>query len=324
MKQSIPAAGSFIEPMKALPVEKLPEGDWLYEIKFDGYRALAFKDGKDVRLVSRNNKEFNYSQLLDASKSLPAKHVVLDGEIATLDEKGRSSFQLLQMFKSSEQRVPLVYYVFDLLFLDGKDLRGAPLSTRRPMLAEVLEKAPENIRLSDELRGSKDDLLRLAQQFGLEGLVAKRKNSVYESGRRSGAWVKVKLTKTQEFVICGYTLPEGSRKYFGSLLVGYYGPGGLLFAGRVGTGFSEKLLASIYTQLQKLRRTTCPFINLPEKTKGRWGLGITPAVMKRCHWVKPVLVAQVKFTEWTHDGQLRQPVFLGLRTDKEATEVVRE
>jgi bifunctional non-homologous end joining protein LigD len=324
MKQSIPAAGSFIEPMKALPVEKLPEGDWLYEIKFDGYRALAFKDGKDVRLVSRNNKEFNYSQLLDALKSLPAKHVVLDGEIATLDEKGRSSFQLLQMFKSSEQRVPLVYYVFDLLFLDGKDLRGAPLSTRRPMLAEVLEKAPENIRLSDELRGSKDDLLRLAQQFGLEGLVAKRKNSVYESGRRSGAWVKVKLTKTQEFVIGGYTLPEGSRKYFGSLLVGYYGPGGLLFAGRVGTGFSEKLLASIYTQLQKLRRTTCPFINLPEKTKGRWGLGITAAVMKRCHWVKPVLVAQVKFTEWTHDGQLRQPVFLGLRTDKEATEVVRE
>ena len=188
---------------------------------FDGYRALAFKDGKDVRLVSRNNKEFNYSQLLDALKSLPAKHVVLDGEIATLDEKGRSSFQLLQMFNSSEQRVPLVYYVFDLLFLDGKDLRGAPLSARRPMLAEVLEKAPENIRLSDELRGSKDDLLRLAQQFGLEGLVAKRKNSVYESGRRSGAWVKYKITKAQEFVIGGYTLPEGSRKYFGSCTVGW-------------------------------------------------------------------------------------------------------
>src|SRR4029077_17739305 len=220
MKSVSASIPPFIEPMKALPVEKLPEGDWLYEIKFDGYRALAFKDGKDVRLVSRNNKEFNYSQLLDSLKSLPAKHVVLDGEIATLDEKGRSSFQLLQMFKSSEQRVPLVYYVFDLLFLDGKDLRGAPLSTRRPMLAEVLEKAPENIRLSDELRGRKNDLLRLAQQFGLEGLVAKRKNSVYESGRRSGAWVKVKLTKTQEFVIGGYSLPEGNRKYFGSLLVG--------------------------------------------------------------------------------------------------------
>ena len=187
MKQSIPAAGSFIEPMKALPVEKLPEGDWLYEIKFDGYRALAFKDGKDVRLVSRNNKEFNYSQLLDALKSLPAKHVVLDGEIATLDEKGRSSFQLLQIYKSSEQCVPLVYYVFDLLFVDGKDLRKEPLSARRKLLADILKKAPPDIRLSEGLQGSKEDLLRVTQEFGLEGLVAKRLNSLYESGRRSGA-----------------------------------------------------------------------------------------------------------------------------------------
>ena len=186
------------------------------------------------------------------------------------------------MYKSSEQRVPLIYSVFDLLFLDGKDLRKEPLSARRQMLAKLLEKTPENIRLSDELRGSKDDLLRVAQQFGLEGLVAKRLNSVYESGWRSGAWVKVKLTRVQEFVIGGYTLPEGSRKYFGSLLVGCYGPDGLLFAGRVGTGFSEKVLASIDAQLQKLRCASCPFINLPEKTRGRWGLGITPAVMKRC------------------------------------------
>ena len=167
-------------------------------------------------------------------------------------------------------------------------------------------------------------MLRVSQEFGLEGLVAKRLNSVYESGRRSGAWVKVKLTKSQEFVIGGYTLPEGSRKYFGSLLVGYHVPDGLLFAGRVGTGFSEKVLVTINAQLQTLRRSTCPFINLPEKTKGRWGLGITPAVMKRCHWVKPVLIAQVKFTEWTLDDQLRQPVFLGLRTDKQARDVVRE
>jgi bifunctional non-homologous end joining protein LigD len=167
-------------------------------------------------------------------------------------------------------------------------------------------------------------LLRVAQEFGLEGLVAKRLNSLYESGRRSGAWVKVKLTRAQEFVIGGYTLPEGSRKYFGSLLVGYHGPDGLLFAGRVGTGFSEKQLASVDAQLQKLKRPTCPFINLPEKTKGRWGLGITPAVTKRCQWVNPVLVVQVKFTEWTLDDQLRQPVFLGLQTDKAAKDVVRE
>jgi bifunctional non-homologous end joining protein LigD len=174
------------------------------------------------------------------------------------------------------------------------------------------------------LQGSKEDLLRVAQEFGLEGLVAKRLSSVYESGRRSGAWVKVKLTRSEEFVIGGYTMPEGNRKYFGSLLVGYNSPDGLRFAGRVGTGFSEKLLSSVDAQLQKLKRSTCPFINLPEKTRGRWGLGITPAVMKRCQWVEPILVAQVKFTEWTLDDQLRQPVFLGLRTDKEAKDVVPE
>jgi bifunctional non-homologous end joining protein LigD len=315
---------SFIAPMQALAVEKLPEGDWLYEIKLDGYRALAFKDGKDVRLVSRNQKAFNYPQLLDALKSLSPGQVILDGEIVALDDKGRSSFQLLQVVKSSEQRVPLVYYAFDLLFLEGKDLRKEPLSARRKLLAEVLKKAPENIRLSEGLRGSKEDLLRVAEEFGLEGLVAKRSNSLYESGRRSGAWVKVKPTREQELVIGGYTLPKGSRKYFGSLLVGYNTPDGLRFAGRVGSGFSEKLLASVDGQLQKIKRSTCPFINLPEKTKGRWGLGITPAVMKRCQWVKPVLVAQVKFTEWTLDDQLRQPVFLGLRTDREAKDVVRE
>jgi len=323
MKVGIRSSFSFIEPMKALPVENLPEGDWLYEIKFDGYRALAFKDGKDVRLISRNKKAFDYSQLLDAIKKLPAERVILDGETAALDEKGRSSFQLLQIFKKSGG-VPLVYYVFDLLFLEGKDLRREPLSARRKLLGNLLKKPPENIRLSDELRGSKDDLLRVAQEFGLEGLVAKRRNSIYESGQRSGGWVKFKIIESQEFVIGGCTLPEGSRKNFGSLLVGYHSPDGFMFAGRVGSGFSEKLLASIDAQLQRLRRSTCSFINLPEKSRGGWGLGITPAVIKRCQWVKPVLVAQVKFTEWTHDDQLRQPVFLGLRTDKEAKEVVRE
>jgi bifunctional non-homologous end joining protein LigD len=220
--------------------------------------------------------------------------------------------------------VPLVYYVFDLLFLDGKDLRKEALSTRRRLLVDILKKARPNIRLSKGLQGSKEDLLRVAQEFGLEGLVAKRLNSLYECGQRSGAWVKIKPTKAQEFVIGGYTLPDGSRKHFGSLLVGYQGPDGLLFAGRVGSGFSEKLLASVDAQLQKLRRTSCPFINLPEKSRGRWRQGITPAVMKRCQWVKPLLVAQVKFTEWTSDDQLRQSVFLGLRTNKEAKDVVRE
>jgi bifunctional non-homologous end joining protein LigD len=217
-----------------------------------------------------------------------------------------------------------VYQAFDLLFLDGTDLRSRPLIERRKLLVKLLKKAPDNFRFSEELRGEREELLQVARQFRLEGLMAKRPDSPYESGRRSGAWIKVKLTQQQEFIIGGYTPPEGSRKYFGSLLVGYHGRGGLLFAGRVGTGFSEKMLAGIYDLLQKIKRPACPFANLPEKRRDRWGQGITPAVMKRCHWVEPVLVAQVKFTEWTSDDQLRQPVFLGLRTDKPATDVVRD
>ena len=188
----------------------------------------------------------------------------------------------------------------------------------------LLKKAPPNIRFSEALSGSKEELLQVARQFHLEGLIAKRPASLYEAGRSSGAWVKVKLNQQQEFVVGGYTPPEGSRNYFGALLVGYHAPGGLLFAGRVGTGFSEKLLADLYEMLQKNKRPTCPFVNLPENRRGRWGQGIAPAGMKRCHWVEPVLVAQIKFTEWTSVDQLRQPVFLGLRTDKQAKDVVRE
>jgi bifunctional non-homologous end joining protein LigD len=316
---------AFIEPMKALRVTDLPVGDWLYELKFDGYRALAFKVGKEARLISRNRTNFDtdYPQLIDALTSLTARQATIDGEITALDDEGKSSFQLLQSYGKAKQ-TPIVYYAFDLLFFDGTDLRSRPLIERRKQLATLLKKAPPNIRFSEELRGTKEELLQVAQQFQLEGLIAKKPDSLYEAGRRSGAWVKVKLTQQQEVVIGGYTPPEGSRKYFGALLVGYQGPDGLLFAGRVGTGFSEKALEHLYDGLQKIKRPTCPFVNLPEKTPGRWRQSLTPAVMKRCHWVEPVLVAQIKFTEWTSDDQLRQPVFLGLRTDKHAKDVFRE
>ena len=326
MKQDTPANLSFIEPMNALPVRELPVGNWIYELKFDGYRALAFKADKEVRLVSRNRTVFNndYPQLIDSLKLLTAKAATIDGEIAALDQNGKSSFQLLQSYGKTKQ-TPLVYYAFDLLFLDGTDLRSRPLTERRKLLANLLKKAPDNIRFSEELRGAGEEVLRVARQFGLEGLIAKRSDSRYESGRRSRSWVKVKLTHQQEFVVGGYTLPDGGRKYFGALLVGYNGPvGRLLYAGRVGSGFSERALAELYNGLQTIRRATCPFVNLPEKRPGRWGLGITSSVMKQCEWVEPVLVAQVKFTEWTSDEQLRQPVFLGLRTDKQAKDVVRE
>ena len=168
--------------------------------------------------------------------------------------------------------------------MDSADLRSRPLIERRKLLAKLLKKAPENIKFSEELTGTKEELLRVAKQFELEGLIAKRPDSLYEAGRRSGAWVKIKLTRAQEFVIGGYTPPEGSRKYFGALLVGYYGPKGLLFAGGVGTGFSERALEALYDSFQNVRRMTCPFVNLPERTRGRWGLAITPAVMKTCSW----------------------------------------
>jgi len=311
--------------MLALAVRDLPTGNWLYEVKFDGYRALAIKADKEVRLISRNRKSFNddYPVLIDSLQSLKSKSFAIDGEITALDENGRSSFQLLQGYGKAKH-TPLVYYAFDLLSLDSTDLRSRPLIERRKLLAKLLKRAPENIKFSEELTGTKEELLRVAKQFELEGLIAKRPDSLYEPGRRSGAWVKMKLTQQQEFVIGGYTPPEGSRKYFGALLVGYYGPEGLLFAGRVGTGFSEKALETLYDGFQKIRRTMCPFVNLPEKTRGRWGLGITPAVMRTCGWVEPVMVAQIKFTEWTSDDQLRQPIFLGLRSDKDPKDVIRE
>jgi bifunctional non-homologous end joining protein LigD len=218
--------------MMALRAGDLPVGNWIYELKFDGYRALAFKFEKEVRLVSRNRTNFNndYPQVVDSLRSLTAVKVTIDSEITALDENGKSSFQLLQSYGTGKE-IPLVYHAFDLLFLDGTDLRS----------------------------GNREELLEVARQFGLEGLMAKRPDSLYESGRRGGAWVKVKLTQQQEFVIGGYTPPEDSRKYFGALLVGYHGPGGLLFADRIGTGFSERILAELYGGLQRIKRAACPF-----------------------------------------------------------------
>ena len=179
MKQAAAANFAFIEPMMALRVRELPVGDWVYEMKFDGYRALAFKMDKEVRLLSRNRKLFNdnYPQLVDALKSLKARNFIVDGEIAALDEKGRSSFQLLQSY-SVAKGIPLVYYVFDLLSLEGTDLRSRLLVERRELLAKLLKKAPPNIRLSEQLRGSKEELLQLARQFQLEGMTAKRPDSL--------------------------------------------------------------------------------------------------------------------------------------------------
>jgi bifunctional non-homologous end joining protein LigD len=321
-----PLAVKFVDPMKARLVASPPPGEWIYEIKLDGFRALAFKEEGQVRLLSRNEKDFNakFPEVAEAVAGLSAKEAVLDGEIVALDSKGRSSFQLLQAYDIGEERPAIFFYVFDLLRLEGKDLRKEPLVKRKELLEKLLKKAPSVIRYSASLEGPVDKLLDEARRLGLEGLMAKRKDSVYEDGRRSGAWIKLKLHHEQEMVIGGYTPPQGSRQHFGSLLVGYQGKSGLEFAGKVGTGFNEALLKSLHKRLESLSIPDCPFKNLPEKRAGRYSQGVTASEMKKCHWVKPSLVCQVKFSEWTRDEKLRQPVFLGLREDKNAGEVVRE
>jgi bifunctional non-homologous end joining protein LigD len=215
-------------------------------------------------------------------------------------------------------------YAFDLLQLNGKDLRNQPLVERKAELERLIKEGPGAIRFSASLEGKAPELLKRVAKLGLEGLIAKRADSKYEAGRRSGAWVKLKLHQEQEMVIGGFTNPSGSRPHFGALLVGYYDGEKMVFAGKVGTGFNEALLQALHEQFKKLGQAECPFVNLPEKRSGRYGAGVTASAMKRCHWVKPELVCQIKFSEWTRDGKLRQPVFLGLREDKIPREVVRE
>lgn len=317
---------AFVEPMKAILVDDLPRGgDWVYEIKFDGVRALAVKKGKAVKLISRNARDFTtkFSEIAQAVKKLPCREAVLDGEIAALDKEGRSSFQLLQARELPGEHPPIFYYVFDLIQLDGKDLTGVPLLKRKAMAKMLLANAADPIRFSASIEADSSRVLNEMKARGLEGVIAKRKDSKYEVGRRSGAWVKFKWTTQQEFVIGGFTEPRGTRSHFGALVVGYYEGKKLKFAAKVGTGFDQKLLKALHQKFQKLVRSTCPFVNLPEKA-GQFGRGLTAAEMRRCTWLDPKLVCEIRFAEWTRDGHLRQPAFLGLREDKKPGEVVRE
>jgi bifunctional non-homologous end joining protein LigD len=317
----------FISPMKARLVTAPPaEGAWVYELKFDGFRALAIKSGAHVDLYSRNANLLSqkFPEVVEALEQLKTRDAIIDGEIVALDAEGRSSFQLLQSYELGEERPALCYYAFDLLRLDGRDLRGEPLYKRKDELEQLLRKAPPTIRFSANISGSPRQLLAEVKARGLEGLIGKLRDSPYESGRRSGAWIKLKCVNEQEFVIGGYTPPQGARKYFGALLVGYYEADRLRFAGKIGTGFNTTLLRVLHSRLQKLIRPTTPFADLPEKRGGQWTQNITPAMMRRCTWVEPELVCEAKFTEWTRDGKLRHPVFVGMREDKEGASVVRE
>ena len=317
--------------MKAKLVDDPPtSGDWLYELKFDGFRAIAVKSNKHASLISRNKKTLDarFPEILEAVKDLPLPECVLDGEIVALDEQGRSVFQLLQALEMEGRKSPLRFYVFDLLQLNGKSLLNLPLAERKRLLAKICETVAEPIRCSGELGGEVKTLLAEVKQRGLEGLIGKQRNSIYEPGRRSGSWIKLKCVNEQEFVIGGYTPPAGARKHFGAILVGYYENGGrkgdLKFAGKVGTGFTGEALAKLHKEFAAEERETCPFVDLPSKQGGKWVQGITPSMMRKMHWVNPKFVAEIKFAEWTRDKKLRAPVFLGLRDDKKAGEVKRE
>ncbi len=313
----------FVEPMKAAVAAAPPyNGLWLYEVKFDGFRVLAIKNGKEVELWSRNQKSLNerFPAVVKAVAKLPIKSCMLDGEVCALDEQGRSSFQVLQ--NQGETNYPVVYYAFDLLFEGSKDLRGLTLTERKTRLESALLKAVDPIRPSPFFTEDPQKVLDKMAAAGAEGSIAKLMTSVYEAGHRSGAWVKIKFHKGQEFVIVGYTLPKKSRKYFGALSLGYYNEEKrLIFAGRVGTGFNDKALKEIYAKLKPLEIPE-PMVDEIQEPSGRW----RPRGWKGSdsRWVKPKLVAQVQFTEWTSDGILRHPSFQGLRDDKKPTDVVRE
>ena len=325
----------FIEPMKAKLVEEPPiYGDWIYELKFDGIRAIAIKAGKKVNLISRNENKLDarFPEIVGAVKKLPVKECVVDGEVVALDEEGRSSFQLLQASEMEGRQSPLRFYAFDLIQLNGKGLLNLPLEQRKELLGKICGEVGDPIRFSGAIGTDAEALLAEVRRRGLEGLIGKLRASKYEPGRRSGAWIKLKVGHEQEFVIGGYTPPGGARKYFGAILVGYYEPAAgraakkseLMFAGKAGSGFTEKSLSILHRKFQKAAREDCPFADLPAKQGGEWVQGITPSMMRKMHWVDPVFVAQIKFAEWTRDGKLRQPVFVGLREDKDPQKVIKE
>src|SRR5947207_8368843 len=281
--QDLPKANPrFIEPMKPKLVEHPPTtGDWIYELKFDGIRALAIKNGRAVQLVSRNEKKLNnrFPEIARAATGFGANECVVDGEVVAMDEEGRSSFQLLQRAELDGKDAPLAFYVVDILQLNGRSLIGLPLTLGTEVLMRLVPHSGDIIRFSGALGTEAETLLPEIKRRDLEGLLGKQRDSVYEPGRRSGAWIKLKCVNEQEFVIGGYTPPAGARKHFGALLVGYYNKDRLLFAGKVGTGFDTKLLSTLHKKMRAEERSTCPFADLPSKQNGEWVQGITPVEM---------------------------------------------
>ena len=318
IKRPMPAA---IYPMLATAINEPFDGaDWLFEIKWDGYRAIAFIDDGEVRLVSRNQNDLTprYPELKDLAKFIKAKTAILDGEVVALDEQGRPSFSLMQQrtgFRPGGRRgatnanVPVLYYAFDLLYLDGYDLRKLPLEERKEKLASLIV-GGDSLRYSDHYEQQGKALFEIAREKGLEGILAKKRDSVYQE-RRSSEWLKIKIRRRMECVIGGYTEPEGSRAHFGSIVLGLYDKQGrLIHVGQAGSGFTQRSLADIWKLLKKLETKQKPFYGEVE-------------ALRKVSWIRPELVAEIEYAEWTEGAsggsgpKLRAPVFLGLRDDKD-------
>ena len=310
------AMPKFVQPQLATLVERPPDGNgWLHELKHDGYRILARVEHRRAKLFSRNAHDWTekFPAVAEAVGRLPVEEAILDGEVTVLLPDGTSSFQALQNFGSSTTRGQLAYMIFDLLYLDGRDLTGARLDDRKAALARVLASGSDRaavLRYSDHVVGAGADFFARACKLGLEGIVSKKRDAPYR-GTRGADWLKVKCLKQQEIVIGGYTEPEGSRIGIGALLGGVYESGRLVYVGKIGTGFDNRTLRDLQQRLSRLEQKTSPFAS-------------RPAGAARAHWVKPELVGQVSFSEWTSDGKLRHPAFQGLREDKPADSVVRE
>ena len=325
VKRPMPVA---IHPMLAESIDRPFDGvEWLFEIKWDGYRAIAFIENGKVRLVSRNQNELTarYPELKDMAGFIKAKNAILDGEVVAIDEEGRPSFSLMQQrtgFRPGGKRaaakadVPVLYYAFDLLYLDGEDWRRMPLEDRKRKLASLIT-AGDALRYSDHYEEHGKALFEIAQNKGLEGIVAKRRASIYEE-RRSRDWLKIKIRHRLECVVGGFTQPEGSRAHFGSLVLGLYDKQGrLIHVGQAGSGFDQKSLSEIWKTLKSLETQKNPFYGEVE-------------ALRKVSWVKPELVAEIEYAEWTggtnagSGPKLRAPVFLGLRDDKEPKECLLE
>jgi DNA ligase D-like protein (predicted ligase) len=308
--------------MLLLRTDALPDSEqWLYELKLDGYRAIAFKRDGRVHLRSRNDNDFSarYPAVVQGLAKLPDDTVV-DGEVIAFDEDGRPSFNALQNFGSAA--APAVYYVFDVMMLAGRDVMREPLEVRRALLEKkVLPKLTEPVRYAAPFDASLPVLVESVKAQGFEGLVAKRRNSAYEPGLRSGAWMKMRVNRGQEFVIGGYTR---GTKTFDALVFGYYEGDRLIYVARTRNGFTPVMRAKLFRKFKSLETGDCPFVNLPEAKSGRWGQGLTNAKMAECVWLKPVLVGQFEFLEWTGENHLRHSRFVGLREDKDPKRVVRE